>query len=180
MKRLIAAITIAFASLLPAVQASAATAPVTPAQFEGRTIDLADGWGDAKACTVTVTGATYCYRTEAGMDRAEALRGRLSRPEGFVSARANCSSPVRLYSSANFGGSALSLYPRQQFLNLANYGFDNITSSFTVGACGSALYPTYPGGGTQFPGSGAWSSSANMQPNPFQSWDNIISSVYIF
>jgi len=140
--------------------------------FEGEWISLADGWGDARACTSDDGRTARCYRSEAEMDEAEgparsSLRG--------AEARAACSGPVRLYRLANFGGSVLQLSAQNQFLNLASYGFDNDTSSYRIGPCAARFYDVWPSGGL-YPGpTSAWIASVSMVGG----WDNRISSVYI-
>jgi hypothetical protein len=62
------------------------------------------------------------------------------------------------------------------YINLSTYGFDNITSSYQVGACGSTFYDGASGVAPTYPGpTGANAASATM----LTSWDNRVSSVYI-
>lgn len=162
---------IAVASVPAATSPQAATAappseaPVM-AEFEGRTINLAEGWGDATACTSN-GASTRCYRTEAEMDAAE---------PGDAVEMASCSSSLRLYSSTGYGGSVLALSQRGTYINLWTYGFDNVTSSYKVGACSSTFYAGAYGGTPVYPGyTGAWASASSM----LSAWNNRVSSVYI-
>lgn len=70
----------------------------------------------------------------------------------------------------------LSLSTRYTAINLAPYGFDNVTSSYKVGACRSGFYDGSSGGGSIYPGStGAGAQAASMASG----WDNRVSSVVI-
>jgi hypothetical protein len=150
-------------------QVSAAESGGIVATFEGTTIDLLEGWGDARACTSDGT-STRCYRSEAAMDRAAA---RLSVD---ITPFAACSTSLRLYRSTSYGGSVLQLTTRGTVINLSGYGFDNDTSSYKVGACSAGFYDGSGGGAPTYPGStGANASATSM----VSGWDNRVSSVYI-
>lgn len=136
------------------------------AAFEGRPIRLADGWGEATACTSDGLSAR-CYRTEAEMDDAENL------PQGLLAA---CSTSLRLYRSTSFGGGVLQLTSQYAYINLSAYGFDNDTSSYRVGACSSYFYDASSGGSPLYPGSTSGGASASTMVS---GWDNRVSSVYI-
>lgn len=140
------------------------------ARFEGKEIDLSEGWGEARACVIAPNGAR-CYRTETELDSAE---GPMPEPGGPVPF-AECSSKLRLYDGISYGGAVLELQTRLVYHNLASSGFNNLTSSYKVGACSSRLYDTTTGG-TQYPGNtNAGVSAASMAAG----WDNRVGSVYI-
>jgi hypothetical protein len=150
--------------MLPAFAGPSSTAVI--ANFEGTKINLTLGWGQAAACT-SDGARTDCFRTEAQMDRFLGRQARLT---------LDCSSSLRLYSNSGFGGSVLNLTARGSWLNLSNYGFDNVTSSYSVGACDSYLASGASGGGSWYPGpTTAGSSSGTM----LAGWNDVISSVYI-
>lgn len=141
------------------------------ALFDGRWIELSEGWGEARACTSDGV-TTICYRSEAEMDQA------LDTPALLYSVAlfASCSSSLRLYRSTSYGGAVLQLTTRYTFINLSGYGFDNDTSSYRVGACAAYFYDGANGSGTVYPGpTGANASAASM----LAGWDNRVSSVYI-
>ncbi len=141
------------------------------ASFEGATIDLRGGWGDAKACTSNGT-TTTCYRTEAEMD----ANTQASRVSSGVVIQATCSGTLRLYSGTSYTGSLLQLSTQQVYTNLSPYGFDNVTSSYKVGPCSSIFYDGANGSGSVYPGN----TNANIQsPTMLGGWDNRISSIYI-
>ena len=139
------------------------------AHFEGSLIDLSKNWGEARACWSDGEIAE-CFRTESQM-------------ADFVSEKvlvsvttSTCPTAVKLYSNTSFGGSVLSLVLRATTINLNAYGFDNLTSSYVIGACDATFYdltnlglPTYPGSTT------ANSSAASM----LTGWDNRVSSIRI-
>ncbi|MFL6042074.1 MAG: hypothetical protein ACJ740_11810 [Gaiellales bacterium] len=162
---------------LPATTAAAAEDDSAPssgviAEFEGSTINLAEGWGDANACSVTADGTT-CYRTEAEMDAAVAATAstaaRLSHEIGPLGV---CSTSLRLYDGTSFDGQVVSFTTTGSLITLSSYGFDNKTSSYKVGACAATLYSgiqtsPYPGN------TGAGAQATSM----LSGWDNTISSV---
>ena|SRR6478752_213889 len=142
------------------------------ATFEGDLIALADGWGEATACTSDDSG-TRCYRTETEMDESESPG---QRARGDVSPLAVCSTSLRLYSATSFGGSVLQLSTRSSYLNLSSYGFDNTTSSYQIGACSALFFDGANGGAPTYPGAtGAGASATSMSAG----WDNRVSSVFI-
>ena len=149
--------------------ASVKPAPSVTAAFEGRLIGLADGWGEARACTSDGV-ATRCYRSEEAMDVAENVALDVT-----AAATLACSGSLRLYRLSGFGGGVLQLTTQFTVINLASYGFDNDTSSYRVGPCNSSFYDTTTGG-TGYPGN----TSANVSATSMVSgWDNRVGSVYI-
>ncbi len=175
-RRLTVAATLTLA-LFAAQAASGASAPTpTPAQFEGQTIDLAQGWGQARACLVyQQAGIVECFRDRAGLQAREqqlAASGVLPR----VSAAAACSSPLRLSTDIYYGGRELALYDRGYWQNLSTWSFDNQTSSYKVGGCGVHLADYANGGGSWYPGN---TSAGWWEPFMLSGWDNRISSVYL-
>lgn len=140
------------------------------ATFEGTTINLAEGWGEASACTSDGTTAR-CYRTEAAMDAAEGAFPDNSGPNLL----ATCSVSLRLYRATSYTGGVLQLTTRYTVINLASHGFNNDTSSYRVGPCSATFYDTTTGSGV-YPGS----TGANVSRTTMSSgWDNRVGSVYI-
>ena len=147
------------------------------ARFEGGTIDLRNGWGEAAACASDGT-STDCFRTESELDSylIPRLAGTQLTPLGDVSIQTACSTTLKLYSSTSFGGSVLALSTRFAVTNLSTWSFDNITSSYRIGACSSTFYDGANAGVPIYPGNtNAGASAASM----LAGWDNRISSVYI-
>jgi hypothetical protein len=158
------------------------------ATFEGRQIDLAGDWGEAKACIVwRQAGVLECFRTEAALDaKEEQLRG--GRPprgdagggtDDLTAARAYswspwCSSPLRLYEHNWYSGRRLSFWDRGYWQNLADYGFNDSTSSYIVGACYAHLAEHPNGGGWWYPG-----PTYPYAGDPAMGWQDVISSIYI-
>ena len=87
----------------------------------------------------------------------------------------SCSSTLRLYEHGGFTGRILYFSSRAQWFNLGDYGFANRTSSFRVGACTSYLADYNNGGGSWYPGSGAY-ASVSVMPG---CWNDRINSIYI-
>ncbi len=134
---------------VPATTAAASDTqrPSAFASFEGHSIRLADGWGEAQACT-TDGLTTNCYRGEAAMDAAEGSTS--LRPARSVTLQplVECSLPtLKIYRLGSYGGAVLQFTTRGQLFNLASYGFDNDTSSYKIGPCAAAFYDTTSGGG---------------------------------
>lgn len=150
------------------------------ASFNGTTIDLRVTWGTATACH-TDGRTTQCYRSEREMDTALGVAGTPTGSAGLVrgpaAALAACSSSVRLYSGTSYTGSVLSFTTRFTFINLSTYGYDNVTSSYKVGACSSSFYDGVAGTGSVYPGN----TSANVQyPSMVTGWNDRVSSIYIY
>ena len=151
------------------------------ALFEGATIDLAQGWGDAHACAIwSDRNVAECFRTEAELEARLAALGTLERrtAESLVTTTASaCSSPTRLYDGTSYGGNVVYLWDRRTWINLWDLGFANRTSSYKIGAC-SAYFADYPGGGgdwypTSLTSAYRWSSSM------ISGWNNRVSSVHL-
>jgi hypothetical protein len=179
----------AFASVavlaLTAVPASAGS-PVAPAArldapglavFEGKTINLAEGWGRAQACVVwRAKGAVECFASEAAMTRRE---GQLSLSAAGVSVTASvagsCSSPLRLYENTWYGGRQLAFWDYGYWQNLADYGFDNQLSSYKIGSCYAHLAESAWGGGWWYPGN---TGPFYSEPVMSSGWNDRVSSIY--
>jgi len=143
------------------------------ATFEGKKIDLRRSWGEATACLVDQQGDVRCYRTEKEMDFVIAAQDSSKGPQARAAA---CSSSVRLYRNTSWGSSVLYLSQRNVWINASWYGFNNITSSYKVGACSSVFRSLNNGGGSSYFGStSTWASASSMG-----SWDNYLSSVWIY
>ncbi len=151
------------------------------ASFEGRTIDLSKDWGEAQDCLVWRQGGLLeCFRTSEALDAREAQlarRGLGSAPTASTAAYGYwCSSPLRLYEYNWYSGRRLSFWDRGYWQNLADYGFDNQTSSYIVGGCQVYLAEYSDGGGWWYPGpTYPYAGEAAMAWD----WQDTISSIYI-
>lgn len=151
-----------------ATDPTSTTTQTSLATFEGRTIDLRSDWGEARACSIG-PDESICFRSERALDRQ--LTSHMN-----MSILVDCSTSVRLYSASSYGGSVLQLYNRGVWHNLSTCGFDNITSSYRIGACSATFADGASGSGSYYPGS----TSAGAQASAMVSgWDNRVSSVYI-
>jgi hypothetical protein len=158
---------VSLTTLLIGGSASAA-AKKTLADFEGRTIDLSQSWEGARACNVTSAGTT-CYRSEQQMNDAIA-----STQNSRALPLASCSPALRLYDGTSFTGTVLNVSTTGSLVVLSSVGFDNLTSSYKVGACTADLYSSIGTG--LYPGN----TAANAQASSMLSgWNNTISSVVI-
>jgi hypothetical protein len=172
-----------FLVTLGAVSASAdgtpTTVPAAPlAMFEGGLIDLSQGWGDAQACLIDrAAGIAECFRASTGLQAREAQLA-MTTPAPSI-ALASCSSPLRLFADSNYGGRELDLYDRGYWQNLSTWGFDNVLSSYKVGACSVHLAENANGGGYWYPGNTNAGHSEPAMTAGSTNWDNRVSSAYL-
>jgi hypothetical protein len=148
------AILVGFMALPPgAAQAS----PATPSPR----LTLASG-----NCVIAIVGKLECFTNQSDfIKRSTQLR---------LATTTSC--PVFLYTGANYTGTSIGIYVYGQWLNLAQYGFDNATVSFIGNGCGFHLADYQWGGGYWYPGyTGPWGYSANMGG----AWNDRVSSVYV-
>jgi hypothetical protein len=164
------------------------------ADFEGRAIDLAAGWGDATACLVWRQGGVVeCFRTAQAMharaeqlapDRAaQAGRGQAGGSQGSTGTGAvtafsaySCSSSLSLYDYGGYGGRELDFWDRGFWQNLGDYGFENATSSYIVGGCYSHLADYRDGAGWWYPGA---TSPYHGEAYMTWGWNDRVSSIYL-
>jgi hypothetical protein len=175
LKRLTAAFVLAIAAMttLPSVADAKTASGPSMAEFEGHTIDLRRGWGEAKACA-TDGEHTRCFRSEDAMNNY--MSEQRSASSGTFGTLSSCGSPVRLYDNTGFGSPVLNLYSRGTWLNLSAYGFDARAASYIIGACAAYFADGTSGGGTWYPGNtGAYASNPDMGA----SWRDRVSSVYL-
>ena len=191
--RLFRTVAVVAVASLPATVVSASTATRAsiavpdddsgPAEalFEGQVIELDEDWGAARACVITEE-VTRCFRSERQMDRFLVAQLPVrSRTEGTANyaaaATTTCSSSIRLYDGPSYTGTVLSTAIRWTYLNLANYGFSNRTSSYRIGNCAVELYGGQNGSGGVYPG-GTWAGAASGWM--LGGWSNTVSSLYMF
>lgn len=158
----------------------------TPAKYGDRLIDLAWGWEGAGACLVwpEVLDQPECFNTEADMDRriaeleTETAATSVGVSSGAAAASGSwCSSYLRLYDGISYTGAVLYLRGRGQWFNLADYGFDQRTSSFKIGACSAWFADWRNGSGDWYPTSAT--EAYDVAPTMISGWNNDVSSVYI-
>ena len=104
------------------VIAGSVTSVTSAGASPSRPLDLAHGWGGAKACLLPPSGPVECFATES------ALRARSA---GLRAHKASSGCPVSLYSGAGYTGNVLEVWPQGYWLNLSDFGFDKVTVSFT-------------------------------------------------
>ncbi|MFF8830879.1 hypothetical protein [Streptomyces sp. NPDC015131] len=142
------------------------------ATFEGGRLDLARGWGDARACGVWRDAVT-CFRTVAELDRNAAAVGRARAESGALAA---CSSPLQLAEHNNLRPRILRFYDRGYWQNLDRYSFNDKTSSYRTGACTAHLAEHNDGRGYWYPGN----TGPNHTENAMRSgWNDRVSSIKI-
>jgi hypothetical protein len=152
------------------------------ALFEGRRINLAEDWGDAKACLVWRQGGVLeCFRSVEALDALEARlapqrEATAPSSDGSVLAASSysCWSSLRLYENSWYGGRRLSFWDRGYWQNLYLYGFDDQASSYIVGGCYAHLAEHPDGGGWWYPG-----PTYPFAGEPVMWWQDVISSIYI-
>ncbi len=158
----------------------------TPARYGDRVIDLALGWEGAGACVVwaDVLEVPECFDTEADMNRRigeleTETSASVGSPGGGIAATtgASCASYLRLYDGTWYTGAVLYLRGRWQWFNLADYGFDQRTSSYVIGACSARFADRRNGSGDRYPTS--LTEAYDVAPTMLSGWNNDVSSVYI-
>ncbi|WP_200302473.1 hypothetical protein [Streptomyces adelaidensis] len=188
MQRILARTGITLGGLALAVGSATVMAPTaqsagtsTIARFEGKTIDLSEDWGAAKACNVQ-QGVIECFRTAEKSDARAAQQAKTASPSAALG---YCSTPLRLYEHANFNlspfpeGRILSFYDSGYWQNLGDYGFNDQTSSYRTGSCATSFAKDNDGRGTN-PSNvfvGAWQSDGRMGGG---TWNDLLSSVYLY
>lgn len=131
--------------------------------------------GEMEACLVWQTeGLFECFRSEKELDERVLDLGQ--EKSSGLSRLAACSTGLRLYDGTGYAGSVLVVLDRSVWINLSSYGFDNLTSSYKVGACSSYFAENSSGGGSWYPTSDtqAWDQASSM----LAGWNNRVSSVY--
>lgn len=176
---------------VPAYAASGSDGAVQPgagtaARYGDRVIDLARSWEGAGACVVwpEMLETPECFDTEAEMNRRiDQLETGLDPASVGVSSGTaassgvSCASYLRLYDGTWYTGAVLYLRGRWQWFNLADYGFDQRTSSYRIGACSARFADWRNGGGSRYPTS--LTEAYDQAPTMLSGWDNDVSSVYI-
>lgn len=169
--------------VVPAMAASAHAASndggVT-ATYDGRQIDMADGWQGAHACAVLSATDVRCYDSQADLQDALGASARQNAAaQASPLASSSCGGAglfVTLYSNTNFGGDSLSFATTSnQWTNLAPYGFDNEMESWTNTTTCAALVADGTGGSGAQLTLAAQSSSSNVG----SSWKNRASSIRV-
>jgi hypothetical protein len=89
---------------------------------------------------------------------------------------ANCSTPLKLRDGPNQSGTTVSVSVRGLWVNLSDVGFNNRTSSYTVGACAVELAAQANGGGNHYT---RCLYAGCVENTMLPGWDNVISSVYL-
>lgn len=149
------------------------------ARFEGRVINLAEDWEEADACALwDVVRGAECFRNEWDMVdflQQIGMTGGALAPN--LGAAATCSSSLKLYDGYSHTGTTFYVYTTNTWINLADYGWTDRTSSYRVGACDSYFADHSDGGGEWYPTSltEAWDTASSMTSG----WNNRISSVYM-
>lgn len=148
------------------------------AEYNGRVIDMSQGWGGAGACHVADSGA-WCFDSETEMDewlaRTESPRSAV--PAESAMSGGSCGGLLRLYDWTSYGGASLNLSLRSEWLDLADYGFDQRTSSFKIGPCSATFADWTGGGGGIYPTH--LTQAHDQSTSMISGWNNDVSSVYI-
>ncbi len=148
------------------------------AQFEGRTIDLSKGWGDAHDCIVSkdLPGGAECFRTRAEGDaRMQSLRASRSAGSASVNvALASCLTPLQLFKDGLLSGDRLQFWDRG-LQSLVPWGFNDKMSSFITGTCPTHLPDNSDGTGYWYPGN---TSANHSEPILAAGWNDRVSAVW--
>ena len=185
--RKISSAALAGALIVPATGSAVGAAPADSvpsdgviATYNGRQINLEDGWQGAQACLAFTLTDLRCYDSRS--DIPDALVAAARRPAAaapVAAPLASCSSAgqsVTLYSDINMGGQSLSFQTTSgAWTNLAPYGFDNTMESWTnTTGCTARVADGNGGSGDQLT-LAARSSSSNVG----STWKNRASSINV-
>ena len=171
---------VAGALIVPAAGHAAGAAPggSVTATYDGRQINLADGWQGAQACAVLTADDVRCYDSRA--DMTDALTGSARQNSAAQAAPlAACGGSglfVTLYANTGSGGQSLSFASTAgNWTNLAPYGFDNDMESWSnTTGCGATVADGTGGSGDRLT-LAAHSSSSNVG----STWKNRASSINV-
>jgi hypothetical protein len=113
------------------------------ASYDGRTIDLADGWQGAQGCVAVSLSNIQCFDTVAELQAAEA--------NAAVSQTSCGSGELKLFQNEGFGGDELDISsPQGIWLDLDDFGFGNEASSWkNTMSCDAYAAKSTDGTGTQ-------------------------------
>lgn len=155
-------------------ESSAATSGSTIASYNGGSIDLSQGWGSATICVVA-PGGTTCF---ANQQNYQAWTNAQSKSATTLTATtASCSSGFQLYENIDYGGRELIIYDESIWINLSNYSFNDILSSYKVGACAVSMTDAANGSGNVYPGATSPYSDVSWIGS---AWNDRVSSVYVW
>ena len=172
------ALVVAIAAVWAVVAAPVGQVGAAPAVgATGAMPDLASGWGSATACLVwTQGGVVECFASQEELRATEAqLRPVQALAPGSASPMSLCYADLRLFSGPSYSGSELDVWDVGTWVNLAAYGFANVTVSFSNGSCQAYLAKGPNGTVAWYPNSGPWASVANMGLY----WNDSVQSVFI-
>jgi hypothetical protein len=123
-------------------------------------------------CLFLVSAAMVVWLAGPALARAASEVG--SRSVG--SPALTCSTSLKLHDGASQSGALATVSERGIWINLSSLGFDNRTSSFTVGACAIDMAAGVNGGIAHYESClTPFCVENTMDPG----WNNVISSVYL-
>ena len=123
-------------------------------------------------CLFLVSAATVVWLVGPALANAGSGAG----PGNVGSPALTCSTALKLHDGASQSGATASVSSRGIWINLSSIGFDNRTSSFTVGACAIEMASADNGGGALYETClTPFCVENTMDPG----WNNVISSVYL-
>lgn len=97
-------------------------------------------------------------------------------PANFEAPTLSCSTPLKLRDGTNQSGTLVLIYTRLQWVNLTDFDFNNMTSSYTVGACAVILASGTNGGGSLY---AECLNAGCVEDVMLTGWNNVLSSVYL-
>ncbi len=170
---------------IPVVAAPAAGAAPNPgvrATYNGRSLNLADGWQGAHACGVFGPDNVVCFDTREQLHDVVAIAARAgtaaeTKSAMSVAPASSCggsSTEVQLFSGTNWSGNQLIFVSTSGFFDLADYGFDNDMESWASSKTCNSFVSDGTGGGAAILTLGAESYSLNAG-----SWKNRASSISV-
>lgn len=153
--------------------ASASASSDVVASYNGGTIDLTQGWGSATVCEVTPTG-TNCFTNHSGYQSWASSQIKSSSMVAPLAT--SCSTGLELFQNEGYGGNELILTTPSIWINLADYSFADVVSSYKVGTCAVTMTDGTNGSGTIYPGATSPGSDVSWIGT---TWNDRLKSVYL-
>ncbi|SBW18536.1 hypothetical protein FDG2_0709 [Candidatus Protofrankia californiensis] len=152
----------------------------TWATFEGKQINLKNGWGEAQVCSVFPDRTTECFRTIEEAETRERAAGLGTAPaaagDATIESADQCDTPLNLYEDGGYGGRHLRFWGRGYWQNLTDWSFNDEMSSYVTGACYVHLAEHVDGLGWWYPGD---TSPNHGEAVLVAGWNDRVSSILI-
>ena len=153
--------------------ASASASSDVVASYNGGTIDLTQGWGSATVCALTSHG-TDCFTNQGQYQQWASAQSQSSSMSAPLAT--SCSTGLELFQNIGYGGNELILTTPSIWINLSDYSFADVVSSYKVGGCAATMTDGTNGSGAIYPGATSPGSDVSWIGT---AWNDRLQSVYL-